>query len=392
MNWLKSEDSDSEHQKRLKKRMKIMLICVGILFGSIFIYKMVGKLFLKYALSHQSQVIEVSAIKTNYSDWPLQLKAVGSLRAIRGVNVTSEVAGMVQTIAFTPGAEVTEGTLLVQLNADNDIALLHSLQANAELAKITLKRDTAQFQVQAVSKQTVDSDAANLKSSEAQVTQQQAFVIKKTIRAPFTGRLGINLINPGEYISPGNPMVMLQTLDPIYADFYLPQQTLAKLKVGQSVKVFSDTFPNETFIGKITTINPGVDPTTRNVEVEATIANPKRNLSPGMFVNVEISAGKAERFLTVPQTAISFNPYGEIAYILTPNNKDQKNKNTLIANQAFVVTGQTRGDQIAILKGLKAGDMVVTSGQLKLKNGSIVAINNTLQPSNSEFPATPNER
>jgi membrane fusion protein (multidrug efflux system) len=330
-------------------------------------------------------------MKVGYSDWQPKLKASGSLRAIRGVSVTTELAGLVTKIMFTPGATVKQGTLLVQLNADAEIGQLQSLQAQAALAQITYKRDQAQYKIHAVSKQTVDSDFENLQSLQGQVAQQAATVAKKTIRAPFTGRLGINNVNPGQYVNVGDKIVTLQTLDPIYADFYMPQQTLAEIKVGQNVALISDTFPKKTFTGKITTIEPTVDPSTRNVEVEATLPNPDYQLTPGMFATVEIITGEPKRFLTVPQSAISFNPYGDIVYVITQQGKDKDGKPMQIANQKFVITGQTRGDQITVLKGLKGGETIVTSGQLKLKNGSQIAVNNSVVPQNSPNPVAPDD-
>jgi len=375
-----------------KKRMIKMLILVGILFGCIFLYKAFISLMIKRSLaSNATPTISVSAMRVDYSPWQPQITASGSLRAIRGVNVTTELAGLVATIYFTPGAFVEQDTVLVQLNANSDTALLHSLEANAELAKITYYRDKAQYRAQAVSKQTLDADAANLKSLLAQVAQQAATVAKKTIRAPFKGRLGISTINPGQYLNPGDSVVMLQTLDPIYADFYVPQQALAQVKVGQVVSVTSDTYPNKSFKGKITTINPAVDASTRNVMVEATIDNSQYELAPGMFAAVTVEVGTAERFLTLPQTAISFNPYGELVYVIKEGTADKNKQPVLTVTQKFVETGETRGDQVTILNGLKEGDRVVTSGQLKLKNGSRVAINNKVVPSDNPQPRAPNE-
>lgn len=382
-----------EHNPRMKGRMIKMLIFVGLLFGGIFAYKIFISLMIKKSItSNKAPLVTVSAMKAEYSDWQPQLKASGSLRAIRGVNVTTELAGMVATIYFTPGAFVEQNDILVQLNANSDIAFLHSLEANAELARITYERDKAQYWVKAISKQTLDADAANLKSLRAQVAQQAATVAKKTIRAPFKGRLGISAVNPGQYVNPGDSVTMLQTLDPIYADFYLPQQTLGQIKVGQAVTVTSDTYPGKEFKGKITTINPGVDVSTRNVGVEATIDNSKYELAPGMFAAVAVEVGSLEHYLTLPQTAISFNPYGELVYVIRESRpKKSEEKPVLTATQVFVETGDTRGDQIAILKGIKEGDLIVTSGQLKLKNGSRVAIDNSIVPSNSPNPKAPDE-
>ncbi len=375
----------------VRKRMIIMLICVGVLFGSIFLYKvMMGLLLKKYMAKNKNPVISVSTMQVTEQPWQPKLTASGSMRAIRGVNVTTQLAGMVQTIYFTPGAIVSENTLLVQLSADDSIALLHSLQANAELALITYNRDKAQYKIQAISKETLDTDAANVKSLDAQVAQQAAIVNKKSILAPFTGRLGISQVNPGQYINPGEAVVMLQTLDPIYADFFVPQQALGQLKVGMKVSVQTDSFPNQFFYGEITTINPGVETDTRNVEVEATITNPRMLLAPGMFVTVDVTLGEPKSYLTLPQAAISFNPYGNIAYIVHET-KDENGKSVLSVTQSFVETGETRGDQVVILKGLKKGDTVVTSGQLKLKNGSLISVNNSIAPSDNAIVNLPNE-
>ncbi|MCW8409550.1 efflux RND transporter periplasmic adaptor subunit [Legionella sp. PATHC035] len=372
----------------LKKQMIIMLVAVGILFGLIFGWKAIGNYMMsQYFLQMKSPAVTVSTMKVEASLWQPTLKSVGSMRARLGVNVTTELAGMVQTILFTPGALVKKGAVLAQLNADAEQGQLRSLQAQVELAKITYKRDKAQYAVRAVSRQTVDTDEWNLRNLEAQVAQQAATVQKKTIRAPFAGQLGINNINPGQYLNVGDTVTTLQALDPLYADFYLPQQDLAQLKVGQTVKVVSDTFPEKVFLGKITTIEPIVDSATRNVQVEATIPNPDYLLKPGMFTRVEVETGAKESHLTLPQSAISFNPYGDIVFLVKQSDqKDKNNKPILVVKQVFVTVGETRGDQIAVLKGLHEGDIVVTSGQLKLKNGSHVLINNKIQPSNEASP------
>lgn len=372
----------------LKKQMIIMLVLVAILFGLIFGWKALGN-YMKsqFFLKMQSPAVTVSTMKVEASLWQPTLKAVGSMRALLGVNVTTELAGMVQTIYFTPGTAVKKGTVLVQLNAGTELGLLHSLQAQVELAKITYKRDQAQYTAHAVSKQAVDTDEWNLKNLQAQVAQQAATVEKKTLRAPFSGQLGINNIYPGQYLNVGDTVTTLQALDPIYVDFYLPQQDLAKLELGQTVQVITDTFPDKIFQGKITTIEPVVDSATRNVEVEATIPNPDFKLKPGMFTRVEVATGAKQNYLTLPQSAISFNPYGDIVYLVKESGKkDNNSKPILVVKQVFVTVGETRGDQIAVLKGLHAGDIVVTSGQLKLKNGSHVIINNKIQPSNEASP------
>lgn len=371
-----------------KKQMIIMLIAVGILFSLIFGWKGFSSYMLKKYLSQiQAPAVTVSTMKVEASLWQPTLKAVGSLRAVLGVNVTTELAGMVQKIHFRPGSAVEKGSVLVQLNAGTELGLLHSLQAQVELAKITYKRDKAQYAVHAVSKQTLDTDEWNLRNLQAQVEEQAATVEKKTIRAPFSGQLGVRNVNPGQYLNVGDTVVSLQALDVIYADFYLPQQALARLKLGQTVKMVTDTFANQVFQGTITTIEPIVDSATRNVEVEATFPNPDFKLKPGMFTRVEVDVGNKQSYLTIPQSAITFNSYGDIVYLVKDSGKkDNKNQPIFVAQQVFVTVGDTRGDQIAILKGLHRGDVIVTSGQLKLKNGSQVVINNQLQPSNEESP------
>jgi len=376
--------------QQTKKRMKIMLISMGVLFGCILAYKIFMHIMMKrYLAAFSSPVITVSTMKVGDQSWQPKLTAAGGLRAIRGVNVTTQLAGMVTHIYFKPGQDVEENTILVQLNADDDIALLHSLQANADIALVTYNRDNSQYKLQAISKAVLDTDAATLKSAVAKVAQQAAIVEKKTIRAPFAGRLGICKVNPGQYINPGDAVTMLQTLDPIYVDFFVPQQSLAELKLDQPVSITTETFPNRTFTGKITTIDPGVDVNTRNVEVEATIENPKRELAPGMFVSTTVTIGEPKNYLTLPQTAVTFNPYGQLVYIVKETGKDDKGP-ILIATQTFITTGETRGDQVVILQGLQEGQTVVTSGQLKLKNGSRIVVNNTIQPPNNPAPILPN--
>jgi membrane fusion protein (multidrug efflux system) len=337
----------------------------------------------------------VTAMKVEELEWQPQLSAVGTLIATRGVDVTSEISGLVRKVNFRSGQEVKQGEVLIELNDDADKAQLHSLEAAAELSATILKRDRAQLQAQAVSQAQVDNDAADLKSRKALVAQQSAVVEKKTIRAPFPGKLGISPINRGQYVNPGDKLVTLQTLDPIYVDFYVPQKQVAALSVGQTLSINNEAFPDTHFPGKITAINSKVDPATRNIQVEATIANAKKQLVPGMFANVNLDMGAKKNYLTLPQTAITYNPYGSTVFLLKPDQgkdakKDAKGNPQLVAQQVFVTTGPTRGDQVAILKGLNAGDLVVTSGQLKLKNGTPVIVDNSVQPANSPNP-TPQE-
>jgi len=371
----------------MAKRMVIMLVLVGLLFGGIFGFLAFrAHMIKKFLASRKEPPATVTALKAEFELWQPQIGAVGNLRAVRGVDVSSEISGLVRAMRFKSGDRVKAGQLLVQLNAESDIAQLHSLEAAAELAHTTYKRDKAEFDAQAISKAALDAAQADFKSKQAQVAQQRAIVDKKAIRAPFSGRLGISTINLGQYVNPGDKIVTLQSLDPIYADFYVPQQQLARIALGQSVVVATDTYPGRKFAGKITAINPKVETDTRNVLVEATIANHKHELLSGMYASIEVEAGVEQRFLTLPQTAVTFNPYGDTVFIITQNGKGADGKPSLTTKQTFITVGKTRGDQVAILDGIKEGDLVVTSGQIKLRNGSQVIINNQVQPSNDAAP------
>jgi membrane fusion protein, multidrug efflux system len=375
----------------MKKRMVIMVIAVGLLIGGLVGFNVFkGMMMQKYMGKGGPPPATVTSMKADYQAWQPQINAVGTLRAIHGVDVTTEVAGLVRSLSFKSGDEVRAGQVLAQLNADSDIAQLHSLEAAAELASIVYERDKAQLAAEVISKAQVDTDAGDLKSKRAQVAQQQAVVDKKTLRAPFAGKLGISIINPGQYLNPADKLVTLQTIDPIYVDFYLPQQQLPQVAIGQAVTLTTDTFKDVVFIGKINAINSKIDTNTRNVQVEATIPNAKRQLLPGMFANVKVNSGDENKYLTLPQTAITFNPYGNTVFVVKPSDKkedkDEKGNAKLLAQQVFVTTGATRGDQVAILKGIEPGTEVVTSGQVKLKNGTPLIIDNKVQPANSPNP------
>ncbi len=371
----------------MKKRMVIMLVAVGVVFGGIFGFQAFKGAMIKKFMSAQAQPPQtVTTIVASSQEWQPQIKAVGSLRAMRGADLAPEVAGLVAAIQFKSGDEVKAGDLLVQLRADSDQARLHSLQANAELADATFKRDQELIKVHAISQATYDADAANLKSARAQVAEQQALVAKKFIRAPFAGRIGIRQVDLGQYLNAGEKIATLQVLDPVYADFYIPQQELSRLKVGEAVTATTDTFPNESFKGEISAIDPKVDTDTRNVQVRATLKNPEHKLLPGMFATVSIQSGKPQNFITLPQTAITFSPYGDTVFLVEEKGKGADGKPVRVAKQAFVTTGRTRGDQVAILKGVKAGDTVVSSGQLKLKNGTPLIVNNSVTPADNPAP------
>jgi len=372
----------------MAKRMIIMLILVGALFGGIFGFKaFMGYMMQKGMASQGPPVQTVSAIRAAVQEWQPRLEAVGSLKALRGADLAPEVSGIVSRIHFQSGETVKAGTILLEMDARSDTAKLQSLKASLELARKTWLRDQEQFKEQAVSQATLDADLANLQSAEAQVAEQQALVDKKILRAPFDGRLGIRMVDLGQYLNPGMKIATLQTLDPIFVDFFLPQKDISRISIGHKVTVIVDAYPEQVFSGVISAIDPKVDTGTRNVGIRATIRNPQQQLLPGMFSVTHIDTGRPGRFITLPQTAIVFNPYGNIVYLVTEKGRNADGKPNLVAMQKFVKTGETRGDQIAVLEGLKEGDFVVTSGQIKLRNGTPIAINNRIQPANDPAPA-----
>jgi membrane fusion protein, multidrug efflux system len=324
--------------------------------------------------------------KAANTEWSAKIEAIGSLRAVKGADLSLEVSGVVESISFNSGDDVQEGALLLKLRTADDVARLHSLQAVAELSDITYERDKKQFQMQAVSQATLDTDAANLKNAQAQVAQQQAIIDKKLLRAPFTGHLGIRAVDLGQYLAPGTVIVTLQELDPIFADFFVPQQAVDQIRLGQAVTVKVDAFKDQTFTGEILAINPKVDTGSRNVQVRATLKNPDHKLLPGMYATVDIAVGAPQNYVTLPQTAITYNPYGDTVYVIESKGSDADGKPQLAARQTFVTVGPTRGDQVAVLKGVGEGDTVVTAGQIKLHNGSVVLIDNSVTPTADAAP------
>ena len=377
----------------MTKRMVIMLAAVAVVFGGVFGFQMFKAAMIKKFMSQMAQPPQtVTAGKASFSAWQPKIAAVGTLRAVKGADLSLEVAGVVDQIAFSSGDDVEAGVLLLKLRSDDDLAKLQSLQATAELNEITYERDQKQFKLQAVSQATIDTDAANLKNAKAQVAQQQAILDKKTLRAPFAGHLGIRAVDLGQYLGAGTVIVTLQALDPIFMDFFVPQQAVDQVKIGEQIAVKVDAYKDQTFAGEISAINPKVDASSRNVQVRATLKNADHRLLPGMYATVEIPTGAPENLITLPQTAISFSPYGDTVYIVDDKGAGADGKPQLVARQSFITTGATRGDQVAVLKGIGEGDLIVTSGQLKLHNGSSVLIDNTVAPTADAAPSVPLDR
>ena len=371
----------------MKKRMMIMLVLAGVVFGGIFGFQAFqGRMMKQFMASQGNAPQTVSTITAGYQEWQPRLTAVGSLRAIQGVAVSPEVSGIVSALHFRQGQDVNKGMVLVELVADNDIAKLRTLQAAALLAKTTYERDKQQFEFKTISQQALEVNKAALDQANAAVEEQRALVNRKFVRALFSGRVGIRNVSVGQYVNAGTPLVSLQALNPIYLDFSVPQQKISMIRVGQHVSATTDAYPDESFDGEISVINPEVDSSTLNVKVRVELKNPQHRLLPGMYATVDISTGTTQRYITLPQTVVAYNPYGNIVYLAEQQGADEKGHPKLFAKQVFVTTGETRGDQVAILKGVKEGDVVVTAGQVKLRNGSPITVNNDIQPSNEPHP------
>jgi membrane fusion protein (multidrug efflux system) len=372
----------------LGRRMTIMLCGVFLLLGLIFGFNQLKTAMIKYFIAGMGlPPATVSTMVVEASAWQPKLSSVGNVRAFRGVELSTEIGGLVQNVAIKSGMDVKEGELLIKLNDASDVAQLNSLKALADLAQVINERDRQQLEIQAISKNVFDTSKADAKSKQAQVEQQTALVAKKNLKAPFSGRVGIVMINPGQFVNPGDKLLTLQTLDPIFVDFNLPQSNAEQIQVGQEIVVTTDAFKGSSFTGKVTAVSPKVDTNTRNIQIEAQLANPDKKILPGMFANVNIKLGDEVKMLTLPQTAVTYNPYGSTVFIAKPTGKkDKQGKPALEAQQVFVTTGLTRGDQVAILKGVEEGATVVTSGQLKLKNGTPLIVNNKVLPANSPNP------
>ncbi len=395
-----------ERRPRPVLRMVIMLILVGVVLFLIFGFGtfrniMIGK-FLATLKNPPQTVATITAEKTSFQ--PVET-ATGTLIALQGAALSAQIAGIVQSIDFHSGDDVKKGQLLVTLQPNNDEALLAQLQATATLDHVTYQRDLAQYHAQAVSMQTVDTDRANLASAEAQVKSQQALMAEKKIYAPFSGRIGIRQVDLGQYLAAGTTIASLQTLNPIDIDFYLPQDSLRTIHPGMKIQITLDAFEATPFTGTITALDSSVSATTRMIQVRASLTNPHDELRPGMFARVAIDVGTPQNLVTLPQSAIAYNPYGDTVFLAVKDKnapqasgnvsgnasgKDKTTKPTLQARQVFVTLGSTRGDQVSVIKGVAAGQQVVVAGQMKLRNGTPVLINNKILPPNSPNPVVPN--
>ena len=383
---------DTVKPRAMIKPIVIMAIIIVAVLGGVFGWQRVmagfGKKFMAAAAS-APQTVSTTIAAT--AEWQPYYQSTGSLRAVRGADLSAQAAGIVDQLAIQSGEEVPSGKVLLRLKPNDDYAKLLQLQAAAELADQTLKRDQEQFEAQAISQANIDTDVSTQKSAHAQVAAQEALIEEKIVRAPFAGRLGIRQVDLGQYLTAGTTVVTLQALDPILVDFYLPQQALAQIKVGQPVTATVDTYPGQAFGGILESINSKVDTASRNVQVRASLRNADRRLVPGMFASVRIEYGGKHQPVTLPQTAVTYNVYGNTVYVVEQNGVDDKGHPRLLAQQRFVKLGATRGDQVAIESGVKPGETVVIAGQIKLRNGIPVTVNNDVLPTNAINPKPPNE-
>src|SRR5438034_10178797 len=327
----------------------------------------------------------VTTIVTQQEKWPATLSAIGTMAAVQGVTVSADLPGIIDRIAFDSGGAVREGDVLVQLDTRQEQAQLAAVEAERDLARLNFDRLQGLVNQGAISRAEYDRAAAEQKQTEAKVGEIRATTARKTIRAPFSGILGIRQVNLGQYLSAGNAVVPLQSLDPIYVNFGVPQQDAGQVRVGRNVRITTGALAGVEFVGRVTAINSIVDEATRNVQVQATLANPRGTLRPGMFVQTELMLGTSRSVVALPASAISYAPYGDSVFVVTEL-KDPNGQTYRGVRQQFVKLGATRGDQIAVLSGLKPREEIVTSGVFKLRNGAAVLVNNKVRPANKRAP------
>lgn len=362
----------------MKKRMAIAVIALVVVFGGIFGYVafrnyMMGQFFADFSQPPST----VSTTEARTVRWQPRLAAVGSLSAVQGVDVSNEVPGLVETINFESGQMVEEGDVLVQIDDDREQAELPGLEARANLARSNLQRTRSLIERDLTSEENLETALSQLQEAESAVASLEATIAKKAIRAPFDGTLGIRQINEGQFLPAGTAIVTLQHLDKLYADFTLPEKFLDRVSVGQPVEVRVSTWPDRVFEGRINAVSVKVDVSSHNFAAQATIDNPDHLLRPGMFADVAALAGDRRTVVALPDTAIDYSLYGDAVYVINDTGEKDDEGNPLIkVEERFVQTGQTHEGWTEILEGVKAGETVVTAGQLKLRDGARVMVNN----------------
>ncbi len=368
------------------KRMILMLIVTAAFIGALGLVKFRQiQEAMGQAAAFQPPPEAVTTVVAPMERWPATLSAIGTIAPVQGVTVSADLPGIIDRIAFGSGGSFHEGDVLVQLDTRQEQAQLAAVEAERDLARLNFERLEGLVKDGAISRADYDRAAAEQKQTEAKVGEIQATIARKTIRAPFSGVLGIRQVNLGQYLSAGDAVVPLQSLDPIYVNFSVPQQDAGQVHTGHNVRVTTGDLAKIEYAGRITAINSIVDEATRNIQLQATLANPKGALRPGMFVQAEVLLGASRPVVTLPGSAISYAPYGDSVFVVT-DLKDQKGQTYRGVRQQFVKLGASRGDQIAVLSGLKAGEEIVSSGVFKLRNGASVLVNNKVQPANKRAP------
>jgi membrane fusion protein (multidrug efflux system) len=374
--------------KRRRKGIVIaiaLLLVIGVfVFGTKFLQ--IGKMM---STPHTMPPTTVTSASVKEEDWAPRLTAVGSVSAVQGAIVSTELAGVVSEINFDNGAPAKKGEVLMKLDASQEEALLRSAEADAQLARTDLERARDLAIKKVVSGAEFDSAQSKFTRQNAVVDQMRSSIAKKTIVAPFDGQLGIRQVNVGQMINAGQQVVGLTALDPVYVDFALPDQYLSKLSKDLEVTVRSDAFPGRLFKGKLTAINSMVDPVTRNVPLQATLKNPDHALHPGMFAKVEVDLADTKKTIVIPGSAVSYAPYGDSVFVIEKQKDPKTGKESEMLRQQFARIGEARGDFVAVTQGLKAGQTVVSTGVFKLRNGMAVTVNNDLAPKPEMNPKPP---
>ena len=370
----------------MAKRMILMLAVTAAVVASLgFVKFRQIEAAVKAGASFQPPPDAVTTTIARREVWSSTLNLIGTAAAIQGVTISADLPGTVARINFSSGKWVHQGDVLVELDTRQERAQLAAMQAQRDLAQINFGRMQQLVKEGVIAQSEYDNAVAQRKSTEAQVGEIRATIERKTIRAPFSGILGIRQVDLGQYLAAGAPVVSLQSLNPIYVNFGVPQQDAARIGVGRELRVTSDNLPGAEFRGDVTAVDSVVNEATRNIQVQATLRNPEGKLRPGMFVQVEVVSGASQQLITLPTTAIDYAPYGDSVFVVT-DLKDAKGNSYRGVRQQFVKLGGSRGDQIAVISGLHPGEEVVTSGVFKLRNGAAVQVNNQVKPENNPSP------
>jgi membrane fusion protein, multidrug efflux system len=383
--------NNSVKEERMAKRMIVMLTVTALFVAALGFVKFKQiQTAIGQAAAFQPPPEAVTTIVAAQEQWPSTLTAIGTIAAVQGVTVSADLPGTVDRIGFDSGRSVREGEVLALLDTRQERAQLAAADAQRELARLNFERMQGLLDERVISRAEFDRATADYRQSDARVGEIRATIERKTIRAPFSGLLGIRRVNLGQYLSGGDALVTLQSLNPIYVNFGVPQQAMRDVRAGRSVRVTAgDAAGAAALTGRITAIDSVVDESTRNVQAQATLANPDGKLRPGMFVQTEVTLAAASRVISLPASAISYAPYGDSVFVVA-DLKDQGGKSYRGVRQQFVKVGASRGDQISVVSGLKAGDEVVTSGGFKLRNGAAVLVNNKIRPANNPRPRPEN--